>query len=295
VTGRTLPTRLRAALRANPRRRLVIVTAGALVLAGSVVVTNSASARPTQIEAAAAALEAATAAGGPGYRFDVVQRQVEYPLPGASDIPVVDAASPGVVARRVDHLYVNTVLARGQVAPTHFAMEMRFGPDETTTPDYDASPTMFRVVTRNGLIWRNDGFGWFQTAVSPGVGMDPTTAALLPSLLRSVTTATDLGGDVINGVPVRGYRTRVDVSVFPGVIASDGAAFTESPIGVDLWFDASDRLVAIEGRARNRNEAGVELRVITRIRITYAAAGPPPEPSPLVPSPSASGVGVGNP
>ena len=296
TSGWTLPRRLRAAHPTKARPRIVVVTTGVLaVVAALAALTTPANARPTQIEAAATALEAAVAPGGAGYRFEVSQRQVVYPVAGASDIPVIDRGSPGVVARRVDHQYVNTVLARGQVAPGQFAMEMRFGPDETTTPDYDVAPTMFRVVTKNGVVWRNDGLGWYQTSVSPGVGMDPTTASLLPSLLRSVTDATDLGGDVIGGVPVHGYRTRVDVAVFPGVVASDGASFTESPIGVDLWFDGLQRLVAIEGRARNTNEAGVDLRIVTRIGILYVAAGPAPEPSPLVPSPSASGVRVGNP
>jgi hypothetical protein len=247
------------------------------------------------LEAAAKALEAATASGGQGYRFDVAQRQVEYPKPGASGLPIVDQANPKAILKRVDHLYVNTVLARGAVAPGSFWMEMRFGPDETTTPNYDVAPTMFGVIARNGGLWRNDGLGWFSTTVSPGVGMDPATAALLPSMLRSVTSLSDLGRGAIDGTPARHYQGVVDVAVFPGVIASDGAPFTESPIGVDLWLDGSDRLIALEGRTRNLNESALDLKIVTRINFSYQPAGLAPDPVPTAPLPSTPGVTIGVP
>jgi hypothetical protein len=169
---------------------------------------------PAQLLTAATSLETTTAPGGIGYQFDVIQRQVEYPKAGASLLPLVDPASPGIVVDRVDHLYVNSVLARGRVAPGAFWMEMRFGPDETTTPNYDTAPTLFGVIAKNGGLWRNDGLGWYPTTVSPGVGMDPTTASLMPALLRNVTKVTDLGQVTLAGQPAHRFSGLVDISVF---------------------------------------------------------------------------------
>jgi hypothetical protein len=274
-----------------------VAVIGLLLIAATGVVANPVAARPypAQLAAAADALAAATGAAGAGYRFDVTQRQVEYPRPGGSMIPIVDPANPKSILRRVDHLYVNTVLARGAAAPGAFWMEMRYGPDETTAPNYDTSPTMFQVIAKNGGLWRNDGMGWYATSVSPGVGMDPATASLLPQLLRSVTNATNEGSDTVDGQAVRRYGGMVDVTSFPGVVASDGASFTESPISVRLWIDEADRLVQLEGRARNLNESTVDLKIVTTIRFSYEAAGAAPEPLPTVAPPADPHAPVGAP
>ena len=92
---------------------------------------------------------------------------------------------------------------------------MRFGPDETTTPNFDVAPTLFGVIAKNGGLWRNDGFGWYATTVSPGVGMDPTTASLLPTLLRNVTKVTDLGQVTLAGQSTHRFSGLVDISAFP--------------------------------------------------------------------------------
>jgi hypothetical protein len=251
---------------------------------------------PASLLSAADTLAASTAVGGQGYRFDVLQRQVEYARPGGSLIPMPDPASPNGVARGVDHVYVNSVLARGNVAPNAFWMEMRFGPDETTEANYELAPTMFQVIDRGGALWRNDGAGWYGTAVSPGVGMDPATAALLPQLLRSVANVSEQGQEVVDGQPLRRYVGTVEVANFPGVVAADGAVFTENPIAVRIWLDSNNRLVRLEGSARNLNESTFDLKIVTTIRITYAAAGPPPIPVPtLAPAATVQGAPVGAP
>jgi hypothetical protein len=267
-----------------------ILAAAALALVAS---TMGARAYPAPLLAAADALAAATSPTGQGYRFDVTQRQVVYARPGGSLIPVADPANPQSVLRRVDHEYVNTVLARGSVANAAFWMEMRFGPDETTAPDYDAAPTMFQVIAKNGGLWRNDGQGWFTATVSPGVGMDPATAALLPQLLRSITGVVDQGRETVDGESLRRYAGVVDVTSFPGVVAADGAAFTENPIAVRVWIDASDRLVRLEGKARNLHEQTFDLKVVTTIGLLYQPAGTAPEPLPLLESTAAQGAPAG--
>lgn len=273
----------------------LVVSAAILAAATLAAVATVVGARPypASLLAAADALVAATGPGGQGYRFDVTQRQAVYARPGGSLIPIVDPANPNSVLRRVDHEYVNTVLARGSVATGAFWMEMRFGPDEATEPSFDAAPTMFQVIARGGALWRNDGLGWFETKVSPGVGMDPATAALLPQLLRSVTGAVDQGRETIDGVALRRWAGFVDVASFPGVVASDGAAFTEGPIAVRLWLDSANRLVQLEGRTRNLNEQTFDLKVVTTIKLLYQAAGPPPEPLPLLDTATAQGASAG--
>jgi hypothetical protein len=275
----------------------VVASVGIIIVAafGLVAIALGARPYPASLLSAADSLAAATAPGGPGFRFDVVQRQVQFAKPGGSLIPIVDPIKPKAAARGVDRLYVNSVLARGSVAPGAFWMEMRFGPDETTEANYDLAPTMFQVIARDGALWRNDGFGWFATLASPGVGMDPITAARLPQLLRSVTNVTDEGREVVDGQQLRRYAGVVDIANFPGVVASDGAAFTENPIAVRLWLDSADRLVQIEGRARNLNQTTFDLKIVSTIRITYAAVGPPPEPAPTLAPATVSGAPLGAP
>jgi hypothetical protein len=250
---------------------------------------------PSALLAAGQTLQGATAPGGLGYGFDVVQRQVEYPKAGSSLLPLVDPASPQIITGRVDHLFVNSVLARGRVQPEAFWMEMRFGPDETGTPVFEAAPSMFGVIAKGGTLWRNDGLGWYTTAVSPGVGMDPTTASLLPALLAHLTKISDLGSVALRGQPAHRYSGLVDVAYFPGVIASDGAAFTQTPISVDVWLDGSGRLLQLEGQANNLNEPDVDLRIDTVITFTYLPATQVPDPSPGLPSPASSAAPLGAP
>jgi len=270
---------IRRLRRLPPIASILVVLVAAAAMAAVVV---GARPYPAQLLAAADTLAATTAAGGQGYRFDVIQRQVQYPRPGGELIPVVDPANPNAILRRVDHVYVNSVLARGSVALGAFWMEMRFGPDEMTAPDFDVAPSMFQVISNAGRLWRNDGAGWFAARVSPGVGMDPATAALLPQLLRSITGATDQGREVVDGRQLRRYAGFVEVASFPGVVAADGAAFTESPIAVRVWVDGAGRVVQIEGRARNLNDAIYDLKVVTTITLAYEAAGPPPQPVPTL-------------
>jgi hypothetical protein len=239
---------------------------------------------PPALVAAAKVFEAATASGGTGYRFDVVQRQVEYPRPSGPLPAVVDPSSPTTILRRADHLFVNSIVSRGRVSPSAFWMEMRFGPDEDQVGTFDLAPSMFGVIVKGGQMWRNDGAGWFPTDVSPGAGMDPGTASKLPDLLRNLKNARDLGTGAGADATLRHFSGAVDIANFPGVVASDGAKFTESPVAVHLWVDEQDRLVRLEARARNLNEPTFELRIDTVVSFTYQAAGIAPDPSPAAPS-----------
>ena len=42
-----------------------------------------------------------------------------------------------------------------------------------------------------GVTYRNDGSGWYETSQPPGIGLDPASARLLPGMLRNVEGAAD--------------------------------------------------------------------------------------------------------
>jgi hypothetical protein len=72
----------------------------------------------------------------------------------------------------------------------------------------------------------------------------------------------------------------VDVANFPGVLASDGASFTETPFPIELWIDGSNRLVQLEAKTRNTNETTYLLKVDTLINFIWLPADPAPQPVP---------------
>jgi hypothetical protein len=264
-------------------RKRVFVGGFALAACAALLVglATAVGAYPPALSAAAGAFETALGPGGSGFRFEVAQRQTEDQKPGGSPIPVLDASNPSSIIGTTDHAYVNSVLARGQVTAGAFWMEMRYGPTTELAPaNFDTAPFVFAVIYQPPNLWRNDGFGWYRADVSPGVGMDPTTAVKLPLAVRSLKTISDLGMTTLGGVAVHHYAAMVEVANFPGVVASDGAAFTETPFPIDLWLDSSNRLVQLEARARNLNETNFLLKIDTVITFSYVAAGPVPAPAP---------------
>jgi hypothetical protein len=71
-------------------------------------------------------------------------------------------------------------------------MDMRAGP---ATPDEKVDPAggqmLFGALVKGGLTYRDDGEGWDATDSPPGIGLDPRTVALVPTLLRDATQASD--------------------------------------------------------------------------------------------------------
>jgi hypothetical protein len=261
---------------------LALVAAAALSILVLAVALGAGS-YPSTLSSGARNFETAIGPGGAGLRFQVIQRQTEDARPGGPLVPVLDAADPSVVIGATDHLYVNSVLARGAITPGAFWMEMRFGPTtESAVADFDTSPFLWAVIYQPPNLWRNDGVGWYETDVSPGVGMDPVTAVKLPQALRNLKTITDLGLTTLNGISVRHFSASVDVVNLPGVIASDGASFTETPFPIDLWLDSSNRLVQLQARTRNLNEPDFLLKIDTVVTFTWASPGIVPDPLPTM-------------
>src|SRR5204863_290981 len=131
----------------------------------------------------------------------------------------------------------------------------------------------------------NDAAGWYATDNPPGVGLDPRTAALLPALLRKATGVADAGTTPVNGATLPAVTGSAKVADIPGVIASDGAGFTELVAPLEFAFDDQGRLAQVHVLARNTNLDVYDLLIDTTITFAYpTTAAPLPDPSPARPA-----------
>jgi hypothetical protein len=189
---------------------------------------------PGLLGAASTDLAARIADGGPGIRWTVTQDQVLESTSGKTTL-VVNSTSRGA--------------ARG----TNFVQEIRQATDLSQVRDFDRSAFNFGTVIAGDEVWRNEGDGFFATdrASVPGLGMDPVTLTRLPTLLRRVANARDLGQETLDSVTVRHFSGQVDAIDWPGVVASDALSLTETTIAVDIWIDSGGRLFRLSGLTRN--------------------------------------------
>jgi hypothetical protein len=241
---------------------------------------------PAELTAAAAAdLEAATRLGGSGYRFEIVQTSTMVAKPDGPRIPIPAAEGRGT-AELADRYYLNAVLETGLVRPDGFWSKMLAGPAEGGKPDWDGARVMFQALVRDGQRWRDDGDGWYQAQSLPGIGLDPETAGLLPTLLRKASAAKDLPTDDPEADPdaARNLTDGAAEADIPGLVAADGLAFTELTDKLRYGFDDAGRLVSIGATARNTNLVDFDLVIETRIRLAYDAVGDLPEPKPALPA-----------
>lgn len=237
-----------------------------------------------RLAAAAALLEVSTAAGRPGYTFEIVQRSTITARPGGPKIEIPDPTDRSKSLGLADTYDVGALIERGAVTPDGFWMEMRTGPAAGKDPDW-TSAYQFGAISKGGATFRNDGVGWYATDNPPGIGLDPRTAALLPRLLRSATEATDGSARPVTGPSTAAVRAKAAVKDIPGVIASDGAPFTELVEPVDFAFDDQGRLIHLRVVARNTNLDVYDLLVDTTITFAYpATAAALPEPVPARPA-----------
>jgi hypothetical protein len=230
----------------------------------------------------ATALDAALAHGGSGLTFEVVQRNTLHQKPGGPPIELRAEADPTKVVGTVDEYYVNAMVSTGAVTDTAFWMQMRRGPGKDEAPDFTGSELRFSVIERDGVLWRDDGDGWYQTDVSPGMGMDPTSARRLPTLLRALQGASSVQATVLDGQSLVGVSGVTKTADYPGVVASDGKDFTDPTFDVRCWFDDAGRLVRLEASARNLNQATWDLVSETVVTFGYGSTGDPPDPTPTM-------------
>jgi hypothetical protein len=259
VAARTLP----------PRTVTVPVTA---------VTGGAPTGAPAELTSAAAdLLEAATAKGGSGYRFEIVQRSTITARPGGPLIEVPDPIDRTKSLGTTDAYYLIGLVETGFVTPAGFYAELRAGPaTPDATVDLEAGELAFRALVRDGTTFRDDGLGWYPTDRPPGIGLDPVTAALLPTLLRDVTDAADAPLAAAEGelgttddAATRALVADATVADIPGVVAVDGAPFTELTQPIELTFDAAGRLSGLLVTARNTNLETFDLVVVTEIRLAY--------------------------
>jgi hypothetical protein len=268
----------RSAVLALQERHATIVTPGAGPLT------------PSKLKSAAASLvETATAPGGGGLTFEVVQRSTMVAKPDGPKIEIPDPNDRHKSLGFADTYEQGTLIERGAVTPDGFWMEMREGPTGDAAPDWNA-PYAYGALVRDGTTYRNDGEGWYETDDPPGIGLDPKTASLLPSLLRDSKSPVDKGSELVGDISTRKIQAEGVLADMPGIVSVDGASFTEISRPVDFAFDDAGRLVKLHVLARNMNMTDFDLLVDTVITFAYPAVAeplPPPEPrytqtSPLV-------------
>jgi hypothetical protein len=232
---------------------------------------------------AATILEQKTALGGAGFTFEIVQRSTMHAKPGGPLIDIPDPNDRHKSLGLTDTYELGSLIERGSTTPAGFTMEMRTGPAAGKDPDWSAA-YQFGVIATGGKVFRNDGDGWYKTNSPPGIGLDPATAALLPSLLRNATNPANSGFSKVGDVLLPTVSATGSVADFPGVVAADGATFTNLVAPVEFTFDDQGRLALLHSVAQNTNLAQYDLLVDTLITFGYPAVAPAlPDPTPTRP------------
>ncbi len=249
---------------------------------------------PAELMASAASeFERATALGGAGYTFTIVQRTSIDARPGGPLIDIPDPTDRHASLGQTDHYDLTSYVERGAAAPGGFWLEVRDGPVPGAAPDFEGSAYQLGAIVRDGKTYRNEGKGWYPTSDPPGIGLDPRTASLLPTMLRSATNARSaVPGDVQPGAAVA-LQATTKVADLPGIIAVDGETFTELTKPLELAFDDQGRLTAIHAIARNTNLDDYDMVVDTVIVFSYPLFAPDiPKPDPII-DPDATTQGEG--
>lgn len=245
------------------------------------------------LASAADQLVAATAKGGPGYTFAVVARSVLYARPDGPKIEVPDPVDPTKTLGLADEYDVGGSIASGFVTPDGYVLQMRRGPaTRQDAPDFEKAETTLAALVRDGKDYRNDGDGWYETDVLPGIGLDPHTIAGLPTLLRHGTEAKTEPPVTVGGTSLAAVSATGTVADAPGLMAIDAAPFTEFTGPLTYAFDDQGRLAQLTIRMRDTNSKVFELIVETTITFRYDGVPTElPKPEPLAPPPSADPKG----
>lgn len=236
---------------------------------------------------AADALATSASPSGSGFEIQVVSRSTLYAKPGGPLIDVPHPTERNVTLGPAEEYYLGGTLAEGIVAPDGFWLQMRQGPTTPEEPpDFKASPVTLAALVRGDKQWRNDGEGWYEADVLPGIGLDPRTLDLLPGLLRQATGVASVGGSVVDGKALMLISGRGKVADAPGLMAVDAEPFTEFAEPLTFGLDEQGRLAQLTARMRNTTVADFELIVETTVTFVYDGARPAlPEALPAAPPP----------
>lgn len=305
---------------------IVTIARLAMPLAGpaSQLTAGAEVATPDELKTAAADILArALAPGGGGIEFEIVQSSTIAARPGGPLVAVPDPTDPAKSLGQAERYALGTLVQRGVATPDGFWMEMIRGPEVGAEADYrlDEAQVTRQALDREGTGYRNDGDGWYATELLPGIGLDPATVALLPTMLTGATGARDVAlappereptttdplevasrqldpaaiGAAIDGLkgpeqpPVRALEATTVVADIPGIIAVDLAVATEITTPAKLAFDEAGRLVSLTILARNTLLDIHDLLVETVITFRYPTEAPElpkPEPAWVDPTPA---------
>jgi hypothetical protein len=231
-------------------------------------------------------LEAATAADGTGYRFEVVARSIAYARPDGPRIEVPDPADPAAPPALVDEVDVGGSMASGYVTPDGYVLQMRRGPEtRQQPPDFDGAEPTLAALLRDGKPFRNDGAGWYETDLLPGLGLDPATIAGLPTLLRHGTDIKAEEPLEVKGTTMAAVSAKGTVADAPSLMGAGAEEFTVFDGPLTYAFDDQGRLAQLRVRMVNTNSRTFELVVETTIDFRYDDVPDDlPRPEPLAPT-----------
>lgn len=237
-----------------------------------------------RLDLAADTIVVAMARGGAGFTFTVVSRSTLVARAGGPKIEIPDPTDPSKVASLADSYYIGASIASGAVTPDGYWIQMRRGPDSATgAPDFVAAEPTLAALVRAGVIWRNDGAGWYVTDIAPAIGLDPATIARLPKLLREAGGPSLAGAFTTDSGTLTKVSATGSVANAPGLIAVDLERETVLVAPMEFGLDDAGHLAWIHARLRNTNESTFDLIVDVTITITYPTSPPSlPDPVPTI-------------
>lgn len=260
---------------------LILARSGVLVAAGVSTVGASSLSPAVLLDRAASAIESATAAGGAGYSFEIVQTSTITARPGGPKIDIPDPVDPYKSLGPADTYLFYSLIERGIVTPDGFWSELRVGPQAGEKPDFEKSELRRSALVKDGVSWRNDREGWYQADDLPGIGLDPETAALLPRLLRDASAPISKGSIVAAGQTLTSVEASGTEADIPGLVAAKGASYTKLTKPIEFGLDPQGRLAQIHAVALNTTMTDYDLVVDTTIDFAYSDPGPLPAPDPV--------------
>ena len=290
--GRVIGARVGASGRAGLSRwdlatgALLLIVVAALAVARPLAPRPAAAAQPSLSPSAQLSQGSAAMAGAiaKGFDFTVVSRSTLYAKAGGAKIQVPDPSDPYKVAGVADSYYLGASAAKGTVSGADYSIQMYGGATDAASPvDIGKlEPTLAGLVT-GGKQWRNDGRGWYQTDQVPGIGLDPRTVTLLPTLLKHASGATSSAPTALGGLQLPTVAASAAVADAPGLMAPDAASFTAFAQPLSFAFDAQGRLAQLNVTMRNTRVSDFDLLVVTTVTFDYDRVSAIPSPAPTLP------------